>query len=116
MPASIWSVGELVLAAKMNKLPILLYDSTDAGVSFPAATIVTPTLDSSFGILLILWMARSNVAATNTPMLIQPNSDTTATNYNTQFGRANAATASAGESLNTNALYGGEVSGSTVES
>lgn len=40
----------------------LLWDSTDAGVTFPAASITTPTLDGSFKHLVMLYQARSSAA------------------------------------------------------
>jgi hypothetical protein len=94
----------------------LLWDTTDAAVTFPAASITSPSLSQGFKHLMVVWMARSNVAGLNAPHYVQPNSDVVAGNYNYEHLRANAATAVAAESLNVaTGLYMGEMAGSTSE-
>lgn len=93
----------------------LLYDSTDSGVSFPAASITTPTLDASFDTLLIIMRARSNNATLGTNVQVQFNSDTTA-NYNIETVRGQAGTApTSAENLNSSSGYLFDVAGANAE-
>jgi hypothetical protein len=95
----------------------LIWDSVDAGVSLPAATIATPTLPTQFKHLIVVWRARSNTAALAANIYCRINGDTTAGNYNSEFMRMSGSTASNGEQLGTIAgLYMGDVPGANAES
>ena len=94
----------------------LLYDTADAGVSFPTATITTPTLDSTFGSLLVVWRARSSAAALSANLYVRPNSDAVAGDYNSQFIRCAGTTMNNNEQLGTIAgIYMGDIPAATAE-
>jgi hypothetical protein len=82
MPSALWSVGELVQATKLNKLGFyLLYDTSDAGVAFPVASVTTPTLDTTnFAHGIVFYEGSSNAAAANS-LMVQINGDTAAHYY-----------------------------------
>lgn len=66
----------------------LLYDTSDAGVVFPAASFTTPTLDQSFAHLLCLWNAKTGAGAFDS-LCLQVNGDTTANYHWQNLGGAN---------------------------
>lgn len=77
----------------------LLWDSVAAGVSLPAATVATPSLDQTFKHLFIIWTARSSAAALAANIYARINGDSTAADYNSQFMRSSAAGQSDNEQL-----------------
>lgn len=78
-----YSPGELVTAAMLNSIPYaLLWDSVDAGVTLPTASITTPTLDQTFRQLLIVGYVRVT-DATREFISVRFNGDTGA-NYSYQ--------------------------------
>jgi hypothetical protein len=58
----------------------LLWDSVDAGVTLPAASITTPSLAQSFKSLLVTYQYQQNSGASQN-LYVRPNSDATAINY-----------------------------------
>ena len=58
----------------------LLWDSADAGVTLPAASITTPTLNQNFKNLLVTYQYQQNSGASQN-LYVRPNGDATAVNY-----------------------------------
>lgn len=95
----------------------LLWDSTAAGVAFPAASITTPTLSGSFNHLLVIadGMVSATVASTDY-LRIRPNSDATAGNYHYQRVFGSNATTTSQEAINGGAMLCGTISAASVSS
>lgn len=74
----------------------LLYDSVDAGVTFPTTSITTPTLDQNFAHLMIVWSGKAQLAAADN-MFMRVNGDAGA-NYSYQDLFAVTSTATAASS------------------
>lgn len=87
----------------------LLWDSVQAGVTLPAASITTPSLDQSFAHLVVLYEASSNIAGT--PLLaMRLNGDSAAHYYGQRLqannGSVSAPTYTAGTALQIGMLGG----------
>lgn len=79
----------------------LLWDTTDAGVVFPTASITTPTLPTAFKHLLVVSHARSAIAAIDDWLTMRFNGISTASAYAWEFLFGNAASATAGTGTDT---------------
>lgn len=73
----------------------LLWDSVDAGVALPAASVTTPTLDQSFKHLLIVWKARGDLAGNSMIDLAMRVNGLSTQSYVDQIIQGNAASATA---------------------
>jgi hypothetical protein len=60
---------------------VKLWDSVDAGVTLPTASITTPTLPSTFKHLILEWSARTDGVVTDDIIGVRLNSDSTASHY-----------------------------------
>lgn len=86
------SPGELVDEVWLNAIGTrLLWDSTVAGVSLPAASITTPTIAATFKHLLVIYRARTTTTASVETILVRVNGISTAAYYD-QFLQANNTT------------------------
>lgn len=81
---------------------VKLYDSIDAGVSLPAASITTPTLPGTYKHLRVVYTARSDAAANFEGLLLRFNSDSAA-NYDSQWLQAAGTGVSSSGSLGATA-------------
>jgi len=104
-----------IQATKIAGVYTLLWDTQDAGVQFPVASITTPTLPQTYAGLHVVWTARSDGAATSENMLVRFNGDSTAGHWNWEFNRFIGTGVSSGESLNNNCYYSGDMAGATAE-
>lgn len=85
----------------------LLWDSADAGVTFPTASITTPTLDASFKNLLIVWSAlQGSVAAASDNLVARINGDVGGDYYYQEVYANNSALGAAGASGGTSIVLG----------
>lgn len=91
-----------------------LWDSTEAGIVFPTASITTPALPQTFKHLHVVATGRGDGAAASLQSLIRINGDTSAAYYYQQL-RGNGAGASATEALAQTALRIGDIPGATAE-
>jgi len=104
-----------IQASKIAGVYTLLWDTQDAGVQFPVASITTPTLPQTYAGLHVVWTARSDGAANSENMLVRFNGDSTSGHWNWEFNRFVGTSVSAGESLNNNCLYCGDMTAATGE-
>lgn len=83
------ATGELITAAQLNRLPIMLADTVVVGSA--AASIDFTSIPAHWSHLIIELYARGDTAATSTAILMRFNNDT-GTNYNYQLFTASNTT------------------------
>jgi hypothetical protein len=101
--------------ASWSKTPQLIWDSVAAGVTLPAASVSTPTIDSTWAHICVIWKARSAVASTGESFQMRVNGSSIAAYYNQTF-RGIGANVTAFESLIQTSANIGAVPGSTAGS
>ena len=119
LPYTDWNA----LAADMNQIvadgagfvpgAFKLWDSVDAGVTLPAASVTTPSLDQNFSHLLVIFKARSATATSIENLHMRVNGSSAAAYYD-QVVQGNAAAASAGESVGATSMKVGTLAGGSV--
>lgn len=76
-----------------------LWDSVEAGVSFPSASVSTPTLPQNYKHLLVQWQGRSSTATAVEYLGVRMNGDSSAADYTDQLLQGNNATATASQEI-----------------
>jgi hypothetical protein len=94
-PTSAVATGELITAAQLNGLPVMIANSTLSG---DAANIDFTSIPSHYAHLMVVCYARGDTAATTTNLLVRFNNDSGG-NYDYQRVSGVAAAATAGESF-----------------
>jgi hypothetical protein len=94
-PATAVATGELITAAQLNGLPVMIANTTLGG---DAANIDFTSVPGHYAHLMLVCYLRSDIAAANTPVYIRLNNDSGG-NYDWQFIQGSAAVASAGEAF-----------------
>lgn len=92
-PTSPVATGELITAAQLNGLPVMIANST---LGADTANIDFQSIPSHYAHLLVVAYLRGDTAAVTTGCYVRFNNDS-GTNYDIQYVQGNAATASAGE-------------------
>lgn len=117
MPLAGWPVvdNDIVNYSWLNAIgAVQLYDSTDAGVTFPVASIATPGLPwptNAYTHLFGIWTARTNSATTVEFVLCRPNGSSSSS-YN-QALRGAGATVTSAENLASTSLKIGLCAGAS---
>jgi hypothetical protein len=89
----------------------LIWDSTVAGVTLPAASVSTPTLPTNYKHLLIVWTCKTASASTDT-LMCQFNGS--ASGYDYQTLKAGNTTVTAAQAITQTAFAMGDVSSSAT--
>lgn len=106
------------ITAKIDALLGLvpLWDSTDAGISFPTASIPTPTLPQTFKHLRLVLSLKTDIAAQDVNTYLRCNNDATAGHHLYQYLQAGGTVVTAGDNNTTNtAWYIGNAAGTASQ-
>lgn len=110
MPHASWPVvdGDIVDYKWLNALGLKkIWDTTDAGVTFPVASVTTTGFDLvTYSSLIVVWTARTSQAVTLETLAWRYNSLSAANYYHERLSGVGASVASAEALANTSAAVG----------
>lgn len=114
-PRAGWPVndGDLVTYSWLNAVGFRkLWDTTEAGVVFPVASVTTPTLGSAYSSLLVVWTGRTSQAVALDALAWRFNGSAAASYYS-QSTSGVGATLSSGENLAATSAQVGILTGAS---